>query len=169
MRVYLDSDVLLDTIFESRIKTEVASAIVCDLSEGDLFEAFVSPIIIANIYYNIISDAKAKGKKDNLSLVELASKIEQAKISAKTSVKEFLEYLKIAKVDESVLKNAFDDDSINDKEDAIQYYAAVTSKCHYLVTRNISHFPKSDQIKIMTPKEFLKISKIKIAVKNRCQ
>ncbi len=64
--------------------------------------------------------------------------------------------LSIISVDEKIIKNALDNTTIQDIEDAILYHACISSNIWTIVTRNIKDFPISNtHLSVMTPETYI--------------
>lgn len=132
MKVFLDSDVLLDYLtarepFLNEIK------LIIDLGLKKEIELFTSSLIAANIHYFI-------SKTEN-------SKTARIKLAKLTS------FIKILNVGEKEILEAIKS-KFKDFEDSIQNACAKNSKLGIIVTRNIKDF-KHSELAILTPKEFL--------------
>ena len=59
--------------------------------------------------------------------------------------------------DWAILYKGVNNTLFNDLEDRYQYEVAIKSRCHYLITDNLSHHKNSDQslIKVLSPHESL--------------
>ena len=132
MRVFLDSDVLLDYLtargpFVEEIK------IIIDLGLKKQIKLFTSSLIIANIHY----------------FISKTQTIKQAtyKIDKLTS------FIKILNVGEKEILVSIRS-KFKDFEDWIQNSCATNSNMEILITRNIKDFRQSE-LPIFTPKEFL--------------
>lgn len=132
MKVFLDSDVLLDYLtardpFLDEIK------IIIDKGIRNEIKLFTSSLIIANIHYFI---SKAENSKQAIY-----------KIDKLTS------FIKVLSVGENEIKESIKS-KFKDFEDCIQNSCATNSKMDVIVTRNIKDF-KLSQLPILTPKEFV--------------
>lgn len=132
MKIFLDSDVLLDYLtarepFLNEIK------IIIDLGLKKELELFTYSLIAANIHYFI-------------------SKTENSK-KARTKLAQLTEFIKILNVGEKEILEAISS-KFKDFEDSIQNASARNAKLKIIVTRNIKDF-KHSELAIMTPKEFL--------------
>ena len=132
MKVFLDSDVLLDYLtarqpFLDEIKIIIHKGIRKEI------KLYTSSLIIANIHYFI---SKVQNSKQAIN-----------KIDKLTS---FIKILSVGEIEilES-LKSKF-----KDFEDCIQNTCATNSNMDIIITRNIKDF-KLSELAIMSPKEFL--------------
>lgn len=132
MKVFLDSDVLLDYLtgrehFLYEIKLIINKGIRKEL------KLFTSSSIIANVHYFI-------------------SKIENAK-QAKIKIEKLTNFTKILNVGENEISEAIKS-KFKDFEDSIQNSCAINNGMKIIVTRNTKDF-KLSKLSIMTPKEFI--------------
>jgi|SRR3989344_4974985 len=133
MKVFVDSDVILDVLVERKDFTY--SAKILEYLEKGTIKGFTSPVVLANIFY-IISKEKDKNK-------------------AWEALRKLRLLFKITKLNENIVDKALAS-GFKDFEDAIQYYSALDSKVNYLVTRNKSDYI-GEEVVIVTPAEVLAI------------
>jgi len=132
MKVFLDSDVLLDYLtgrehFLDEIKIIINKGIKKEI------QLFTSSLIIANIHYFI---SRAENKKKAILKIE-----------------KLLTFLKVVNVGENEILAAVKS-KFKDFEDAIQNFSAINSKLDVIVTRNIKDY-KLSRLPILTPREFV--------------
>lgn len=132
MKVFLDSDVLLDYLtgrepFLNEIK------IIIDKGIRKKINLFTSSLIIANVHYFI--EKTENSKKARIKIDKLTS------------------FIKILTVGENEIIESIQS-KFKDFEDSIQNSCALNNKMDLIVTRNIKDF-KLSKLPIMTPKEFL--------------
>ena len=132
MKIFLDSDVLLDFLTGRDYQLEEIKIIIGKGINKEI-QLFTSSLIIANIFYFI-------------------SKVENSK-KAKSKIEKLLSFIKIANVGEQEIFDAVKS-KFKDFEDAIQNFSAVNSKLDIIITRNIKDF-KLSSLPILSPKEFL--------------
>jgi predicted nucleic acid-binding protein len=132
MRLFFDTNILLDVLLKRPGHFE-ASAQLWTAAESAQAQGYISVISFNNIYYIVhkiagIDTARKvlNSLRDSFTTVDCTSQIVNQAIDAK----------------------------MKDFEDAIQYFSATHSKCDYLLTRNLKHFP-SGGIVVQTPEEFL--------------
>ena len=133
MKVFLDTNVLLDTIVERDNPqfTDDASTIL-SLGETQAIELFMSALSIPVIAYVIKNVNAARKKaiiKDLISIVKVLPSLPQ-------HVENILEC------------------SMNDIEDALQLQSAKEGPCDIIVTRDIADFKESD-IPVISPQDLL--------------
>ena len=94
----------------------------------------VSPISFATVHYFLV-------------------KFENPKI-AREKLRKFKIISKVCSLDEQTIEKGLNS-SIEDFEDALQYFGATESECQIIITRNGKDFKKS-LLPVMTADEFLK-------------
>lgn len=134
MKVYLDTNVLLDVLLKREHFYE-DSLEVLNLCENKEHEGWINLVTIANIFY---IGSKLVGKKEARSIIET-----------------LISYLQITGTDRQLVTNALELD-FNDFEDALQYTSAYrTDGIHAIITRNNKDF-KNSYLPVFSPAEFLK-------------
>jgi len=132
MKVFLDSDVLLDFLTARKPFVEEMKIII-NLGLKKEIDLYTSSLIIANIHYVI---SKTENSKQALvKIQQLTSFIKILNVGPKEIV--------------SAIKSKF-----KDFEDSIQDACATNNNMDLILTRNIKDFKKSN-LSILTPKEFL--------------
>ena len=134
-RVFLDTNILLDYLFDRDEFAKDAQAILALGQRGSL-TLCISALTFANIAY--IARHKYKGT----SLYELLGCVRKI--------------AEIAPIGESAIDGALKLKA-HDFEDALQYQCAVSAGCDCIVTRNMRDFGFA-QVALYTPKEFLAVS-----------
>ena len=132
MRVFLDTNVLLDVLAAREPHFE-AAARVWTLAEEGRLEGLVSPLSFSNIYY-------------------IASK-SAGRAQARRMLRSLQGVFRVATCDDQIVRQAVDAEW-DDFEDAVQYFSAVHAKADCLVSRNADHFADSE-IPVLSPAEFL--------------
>jgi predicted nucleic acid-binding protein len=133
-RILTDTDVILDFFFDRAPHAENSTKLLSLCEKGEL-KAYITPVILSNIYY-LLRKTATHGKvikklKDLLSIVD------------------------VLQMDRKVVLNALDS-SFTDFEDALQNYAAVRNgNIDIVVTRNLKDFKRSE-LTVMSPEIFLK-------------
>lgn len=133
MKVLLDTDVILDFLYE-REKYYPDAVSIFALIENNKFKAYVSSRIIWNLFYLL---SKYLGEKE-----------------ARKKIKLFRSIINIIPIDGKVIDLGLNS-NIKDFEDSIQYFASKNEGVDIIITRNKKDYPKGT-ISIMTPAEFLK-------------
>ncbi|MBN1168690.1 PIN domain-containing protein [Candidatus Woesebacteria bacterium] len=129
MKVFVDSDVILDVILER--EEFIFSQKLLDLLLTRKIAMLTSPIVFTNSFYII---RKLKGRdKAHMALKKMRKLFNVCVLNEKTIDK--------------ALASGF-----KDFEDAIQYYCALESKIKYLVTRNKKDYV-GDEVCVISPQE----------------
>lgn len=134
MKVYIDSDVILDYLYEREPFSSNAKIVIA-LIEEKVISGYISSLIFWNIYYVL---SKYLGEKE-----------------ARKKIKLFRSLIDIIAIDGKIIDQGLNS-NIKDFEDSIQYYAAKSNNMDFLITRNKKDYPKSG-LSILNPDEFLKI------------
>ncbi len=137
-RVFIDTNVILDFLGE-REPFYDPIAKIATLAEKNKLIMVVSPISFATVNYFL-------------------SKFENPK-TAREKLRKFKIISEICRIDEHTVEKALNA-SIQDFEDALQYFSATESECEIIITRNGKDFKKS-LIPVMTANEFLNSLTIK--------
>jgi predicted nucleic acid-binding protein len=119
MRIFADANVLV-SVLNKEYPLFSHSSRILSLSDKKGFEVFTSPICLAIAFY--FSEKKFGSAK------------------AKEKISLLCAHIKIAKVTESCVKKAITDKSVLDFEDGLEYYAALESNCHCIVTEDVDDF-----------------------------
>jgi predicted nucleic acid-binding protein len=132
-RIFIDTNVMLDLLGERQPFYEPIAKIAT-LAEKEKLTMVVSPISFATVNYFL-------------------SKFENEK-TAKLKLRKFKIICEICALNEQTIEKGLNA-SINDFEDALQYFSATESECEIIITRNGKDFKKS-LLPVMTANEFLK-------------
>lgn len=132
MKVFLDSDVLLDFLLDRKPFSDSIAQLFQKSIEEKL-QLCISPISMTNINYVI---EKLQNKKQ-----------------AKDKVSKIFQLVKIETICESTIKKAIDSD-FKDFEDAVQNFCALEAGHKIILTRNTKDY-KESELGILTPIEFL--------------
>ena len=132
-RILIDSDVILDFVFEREPFVEY-SAKILNLRYMEKVSGFITPIIFSNINDMI---QKEKSRKDLKSILNDLIQITDVVNFSKNSIREAL------------------NSDFNDFEDALQNFSAEQNKIDIIVTRNIKDY-KHSNVPVMNPENFLK-------------
>ncbi|MCL2640990.1 MAG: PIN domain-containing protein [Phycisphaerales bacterium] len=132
--IFVDTNVLLDVLMDREPHSR-ASAQLWTLCEQGTLRGHISVISFNNIYYI------ARKRHDKKTAQQMMA-ILQGVFHPVT-------------LDTQMISQAIGS-NMSDFEDAIQFHSAVRAKADFLITRNVSHFPKSTiPPLVVTPKEFL--------------
>lgn len=141
MRIFLDANILV-AVLCNEYPLFTYCARVLSLAGNSKFDVYTSPLCLAIACY-------FAEKKNGCAL-------------AKKKIALLCEKLSITMLDNSIVKKACNNKSINDFEDGLEYYSAVHSKCKCIITEDKNDFYFSE-IEVLTAEEFL----LKYALKNR--
>jgi predicted nucleic acid-binding protein len=132
-RILIDSDVILDLLLDRKPFCEDSLAIIYACEQKQL-QGFVTPVIIANVYYIF------RQKASHVTVTE--------------QLKLLLNIISVLNMDQKQVLAALDS-KFTDFEDALQYFSAIQSnKVDVIITRNTSDYKKS-ALPVFTPNEFL--------------
>lgn len=132
-RVFIDTNIMLDFLGERKPYYE-SIAKIATLAEKDKVTMVVSPLSFATVNYFLSKFENPKVAKEKLRMFKIISEI--------------------SSLDEQTIEKGLNS-SINDFEDALQYFSATDSDCDIILTRNAKDFKKS-LIPLMSADEFLK-------------
>lgn len=132
MKVFLDTNVMLDFLGERNIFFKPAESIV-NLVELGRLSICVSALSFATCNYFL-------GKEFGLSI-------------AKEKISKFKIISEIIALDEVIIEKSLTS-NFSDFEDGLQYFSALKANCDYIITRNSKDF-KNSEIPFLTPTEFL--------------
>ena len=138
-KVYIDCDIILDLLSKREPFFKSAESLF-SMAEREEINAYVSPLIFANLFYILrksTSNAKARD-----TLIKLKLLVDVLPVNEK--------------ITELALASEF-----QDFEDAVHYYTALENGIHYLITRNKKHY-KNPELTICTAEEFVKSKKVRI-------
>ena len=131
-KIFLDSDVILDALLK-RPEFMISAMNVIGLANRADFMIMTSSVAFVNVHYFL--DKFDKANKFHLlkSLKSFASIIEIGEVIIDLALKS----------------------GLNDFEDAVQYYAAISANIDVIITRNIKDY-KQSIIPVYTAEQFLK-------------
>jgi predicted nucleic acid-binding protein len=133
MNVLIDTNVVLDVLLKREPFREISSEILF-MSENGIISGFVSASAITDIFYLVNKEHKDSEKSHE-------------------AIGKLCETVKIAGVDEKIIKNALAL-KWRDFEDCVQYSAATDSQADYIITRDASGFA-SGVIPPISPLDFI--------------
>jgi predicted nucleic acid-binding protein len=132
MRVFVDSDVILDCVMGRRGFVDSASAVL-SLSETSIIQGMTSSLVLANCHYVLARQAGAAKSREVIAKLRTL--------------------LQVCSVGDRELEQALVSD-FEDLEDGIQFFVATNHGAQVIVTRNSRDY-QSSSIPVMTPLEFL--------------
>ncbi|HEY4327966.1 MAG TPA: PIN domain-containing protein [Mucilaginibacter sp.] len=131
-RIFLDSDIILDALLK-RPAFMLPAMNVISLANQSNFKLLTSSVAFVNVHYFLDKFDRAakfpllKGLKSVISIIEVGEPIIDLALKS----------------------------GLNDFEDAVQYYAALSAKADVIVTRNIKDY-KQSTIPVLTAEQFLR-------------
>jgi predicted nucleic acid-binding protein len=134
MKVFLDTNVLLDVLARRDPHCIAASAIWSRVERGTL-DGYISAISFNNVHYVVRRAVTHQASHDALKLLR--------------------GIFHVVALDEQIIQRAIDSE-FSDFEDAIQFFSAHHVGAVSIVTRNVRHFP-AEPLPVATPEEFLKM------------
>ena len=132
MKIFLDTNILLDVLLDRKPFSEPSSK-VWRLAECGRLEAVISSISFNNIFYIV---RKYAGKEAAQRTVEVMN----VNFSVFPLTRDIIGKAIAAK--------------LPDFEDSIQFFSAVSCAADYIITRNAKDFPQ-DSIPVLSPAAFL--------------
>jgi len=133
-RVLIDSDVILDSLFDRQPFSEYATQIF-SMCEQKKIVGYLTPVIYSNVYYLLRQTASHEKVIEKL--------------------KQLLEITEVLKMDKGVVKNALYS-GFKDFEDSLQNFAAVNfGSIDIILTRNLKDY-KYSELGVFTPETYLK-------------
>jgi predicted nucleic acid-binding protein len=133
MKIFLDANVLV-SVLNREYPVYTYSSRVLSLIDHPKFQLFTSPTCLAIAFYFAEKKSGTKLAKKKIQL--LASKIN------------------ITPTDKNIVLNVFKNNSIDDFEDGLEYYAALGVKCRCIVTEDMNDFHFSS-IEVLNTESFL--------------
>ena len=133
MRIFLDANVLV-SVLNKEFPLFAHSSRVLSLTEDSRFQVYTSPLCLAIAYYFAEKKSGEVLAKKKLSLLS--------------------EHLQITDMNEKTTRLAAKS-TIEDFEDALQYYSALESKCACIITENTKDFYACD-LDVYDCEQFLK-------------
>jgi predicted nucleic acid-binding protein len=133
--ILLDTDVILDFFFDRQPFSAQAAAIL-SLCERRMITAYVTPVIISNVYYLLRKTAERQKAIERITLL--------------------ISIMEVLTMDKNTITKALAS-NFNDFEDALQNYAAEAyPPIEVIVTRNVKDY-KHSALSVVTPEHFLQL------------
>ena len=133
MRVFIDANILVSVLNKEYPSFTVTSRVL-SLSGHQNFDLFTSPIALAIAFY-------FAEKKSGTSV-------------AKSKIELLINHIWLTTCCEADARNTIANKKINDFEDGLQYYSALSSKCDCIVTQDLGDYYFSD-IEVLAPLPFM--------------
>jgi predicted nucleic acid-binding protein len=145
MKVFLDTNILMESITNRSHSTEIAR--IYNLYKSGVIDCYISQGSFYTITYLVEAYLK---KTDSLSKDERLNKL-------RNILNNILLMSDICDISNEELSKGIWDTNFTDIEDSYQYQNAIAEQCEYLITLNKKDFhPHNEQIEIVTPDEFIK-------------
>ena len=132
-KLFIDSDIIIDFLIDRKPFSKSSSEIIYKCS-GKNIKGYVTPIIIANVFYIL---------RKSIKLYNLRQKFIN-----------LLNHIDILDVNKKTVLDALNS-NFSDFEDALQNYAVENTEIKIIITRNIKDYKKSS-LSVYTPESFLK-------------
>jgi predicted nucleic acid-binding protein len=133
-RVLIDSDVILDSLFNREPFAEYSTAVL-SMCESKKIHGFLTPVIYSNVYYLLRQTAKHNKVIEKL--------------------KQLLQITDVLEMDKIVVEKALNSE-FKDFEDSLQNFSAVNSgKIDLILTRNLKDYKNSD-LGVFSPETYVK-------------
>jgi predicted nucleic acid-binding protein len=133
MKIFLDANILVSVLNKEYPLFTYAARIV-SLADNKKFTVYTSPICLAIAFY-------FAEKKSGTPM-------------AKKKIEILSEKLLIAAVGKNEVLQAIQNKKVNDFEDGIEYYTAISNKCEVIITEDIDDFYFAD-IPVLKSRDFL--------------
>lgn len=132
MKVFLDTNVIVDVVTRREPFFEDSQAILALCANGEL-EGAISDLTFCNVAYVLRKQVGNDRVRECLRILK--------------------RQLKIVSVGETAIQSALDDEAV-DFEDAVQTAAAANWGAELILTRNVRHF-RTSPIRVVTPTDYL--------------
>ena len=145
MRVFLDTNILMESITNRSHSIEIAS--IYNLYKNGVIDCYISQGSFYTITYLVEAYLK---KTESLSKEQRLDKL-------RNILNNILLMSDICDISNEELSKGIWDANFTDIEDSYQYQNAIAEQCEYLITLNKKDFyTYNDQIEIVTPEEFIR-------------
>ncbi len=131
IKIFLDANVLV-SVLNKEYPLFTYSSRILSLANHAKFEVYTSPMCLTIAFYF----AQKKNKPN-----------------AKQKISLLCQHIKITNHNSTDVTSTLTNKSINDFEDGLEYYAAVSVNCNYIVTEDIDDFYFSE-IAVISCKDF---------------
>lgn len=117
-KIFVDANILVSVLNKEYPLFSYSSRIL-SLADHYRFKVFTSPLCLGIAFYF----AEKKNRQ-----------------TARQKLGLLVDHLSITTIDETIVRQAKDNSSIQDFEDGIEYYSALRSKCDCIITQNLDDF-----------------------------
>lgn len=135
MKLFIDSNVLVAVLNKEQPLFSHAARIL-SLSDNSSFTLYTSTLCLAIAYY---FSQKKSGRK-----------------LANRKIRELTRHFKLAVIDDHVLQQVIENETVNDFEDGLQYYAAHNQGISYIITENLEDY-YFGEIKVLNCEQFFNL------------
>ena len=142
MKLFLDTNVFIEYLCGRSKAMNVRDLL--DVIEEKGHQAFLSTSSLCTIAYYVDITLKKRGVHEP----KKADKIREV-------LNMVLDIAIIADIRHPRAVAATNDQAFSDLEDSVQHQCAISSQCDVLITFNVKDFKNVNDIKVMTPEEFL--------------
>ena len=132
MRIFVDANILVSVLNKEYPLFTFTSRIL-SLADNKDFEVFTSPVCLAIAFYFAEKKYKTKIAREKIGLL--------------------CAHLSIAEATKTSVTKTVKNNSINDFEDGLEYYAALENKCACIITEDVNDFYFSD-IEVLNSNDF---------------
>lgn len=132
INVFLDANVLV-AVLNKEFPVFTHASRILSLADNKRFELYTTPICLAIAFYFV---EKKQGSQ-----------------AAKRKIDLLVRHIRIAENKKESVAETLANRQIEDFEDGLEYYAALSSRCHCIVTEDGNDFYFSD-INVFTSREF---------------
>jgi len=119
MKVFIDANILV-SVLNKEYPLFTYSARIVSLADSREFTIFTSPICLAIAFYFAEKKYKAEAAKQKIALLS--------------------QHIKITAANAAAVQQCLNNPAVKDFEDGLEYYAALESGCHCIVTEDVSDF-----------------------------
>ncbi len=132
-KIFVDANILVSVLNKEYPLFSYSSRIL-SLTDHRKFKVFTSPLCLGIAFYF----AEKKNRQ-----------------TARQKLNLLVDHLSITAIDETIVRQARNNMSIQDFEDGLEYYSAIHSKCDYIITQDLDDFYFS-KIPVMDAEFFIR-------------
>ncbi len=132
MKLFVDANILV-SVLNKEYPLFTYSSRVLSLNDRKNFQIYTSPICLAIAWYFAEKKSTAKLAREKIRIV--------------------CEHISIAASTEETVQSALANKKINDFEDGLQYYSALSVKCNFIITEDTNDYYFSE-IPVLTARKF---------------
>lgn len=132
MNIFLDANIIVSVLNKEYPLFSHTSRIM-SLADHPRYKVFTSPVCLAIAFYFAEKKHRTKLAREKINIL--------------------CDHLSVAGIDESIVRRTIANSTINDFEDALEYYSAIENKCTCIITEDVKDFYFSD-IEVLTAADF---------------